>query len=82
MSIGGFIFGFDTGSVLFFIFVAPLQPSSSSSVNGVKDMKGYRETLNIPYIPPGANNSNETGSCNSDDDVETAAILVITFQTP
>ena len=44
-------------------------------------MKGYRETLNIPYSPPGANNSsNETGSCNSDDDVETAAILVTSSQ--
>lgn len=44
------------------VFVLPC-----SSINGVKDMVGYRRTLNL---------GNTTGSCGSEDDVETTAILV------
>ena len=44
------------------------------AINGVKDMEGYRHTLNLSAE---GNISNETGPCNtSQDDVETTAILV------
>lgn len=41
-------------------------------MNGVKDMVGYREALNLSYSLPG----NSSDSCSSEDDVETSAILV------
>lgn len=45
------------------------------SLNGVKDMVGYRMTLNLSYdsVSGGGNSSQ---SCNLLDDVETSAILV------
>ena len=47
-------------------------------MNGVKDMQGYRVALNLSYILPDGGNSSE--SCDSQDDVETGAILVIKYQ--
>ena len=49
-----------------------------SSLNGVKDMGGYRSALNISFMPSVSELGNETESCNSEDDAETAAILVST----
>ena len=43
-------------------------------MNGVKDMQGYRVALNLSYVLPDGGNSSE--SCDSQDDVETGAILV------
>ena len=48
----------------------------------MKEMKDFRHTFNISYIPIAvisSNASNETVSaarCSSDDDVETSALLV------
>lgn len=40
-------------------------------------MVGYRLALSLPYFPDIGNSSNGTAvSCNSQDDVKTAAILV------
>ena len=47
-----------------------------SSLNGVKDMRGYRSALNISFMPSVSELGNETESCNSEDDAGTAAILV------
>lgn len=42
-------------------------------MNGVKDMEGYRETVNLSWELGG---DNDTASCDSDDGVGTGAILV------
>ena len=49
----------------------------SSSINGVKDMKGYRQALNLSYQLPTlfGDNSSDVESCDSQDDVDTSAIL-------
>ena len=47
----------------------------SRFMNGVKDMEGYRMTLDLQYLPPPAP-GNSSKSCDSQDDVETGAILV------
>lgn len=54
-----------------------------SSMSGVMDMVGYRQTLNLSHSTTvdRENSSNTTGSesCDIRDDVETAAILVCYF---
>ncbi len=44
------------------------------SLNGVKDMVGYRMALNLSYTL--LNQDNSSQSCGFDDDVETSSILV------
>ena len=46
-----------------------------SSINGVTNMVGYRQALNLSYHSLGGNETQE--SCDANDDVETSAILVI-----
>ena len=46
-----------------------------SSMNGVTNMVGYRQALNLSYRSFGGNETQE--SCDAQDDVETSAILVI-----
>ncbi len=45
------------------------------SLNGIKDMVGYRMTLNLSYDTVGRDD-NSSRSCNFEDDVETSSILV------
>ncbi len=45
------------------------------SLNGIKDMVGYRMTLNLSYDTVGRDD-NSSLSCNFEDDVETSSILV------
>ncbi len=50
-----------------------------SSINGVKDMVGYRKTLNLSYdLDDRGGGGNSSQSCSFEDDVETSAILVST----
>ena len=51
------------------------------SMSGIQGMAGYRLALNLSYFPDSSNDSNSTAtSCDSQDDVETAAILVCLIQ--
>ena len=49
-------------------------------MSGVVDMVGYRQALNLSYssLEYGENDTEE--SCDADDDVQTAAILVSTIK--
>ena len=51
-------------------------PMIRRSINGVKDMAGYRQTLNLSFMPSAEGSGNASESCDSDDSVETTAILV------
>ena len=52
-----------------------------SSINGVKEMRGFRETFNISFNQEalGGLNMSDSGQCGSEDDVETSALLVCTW---
>lgn len=50
-----------------------------SSVNGVKEMPGYRVTFNISYTLSLSSGENGTEQCSSSDDVETSALLVCMY---
>lgn len=80
VSLSGFAFGYDVGSVrpskpLVTVGLLSIFPVYSA-LSGVMDMQDYRSTLNVSYLPPDSNPNSTTGSCDSQDDVETAAILV------
>ena len=53
--------------IFFFVYIR--------SMSGVKDMVGYRITLNLSYNSA-LDEHNSTQSCNFQDDAETSAILV------
>ena len=57
-------------SFYFYVFVCLF-----SSINGVKDMLGYRQALKLSYLSV-SEGDNSSESCNFEDDVETSAILV------
>lgn len=65
----------DTESFFFFIFFFIF---FVSSINGVKEMQGFRETFNISFTQEalGGLNVTEGVQCGSEDDVETSALLV------
>ena len=56
-----------------------------SSINGVKEMPGFRETFNISFNQDAMGGVNATDGasvqCGSEDDVETSALLVGQLQT-
>ena len=56
-----------------------------SSINGVKEVRGFRQTFNISYttviVSSSLSQKNDTATatqCSSEDDVETSALLVPT----
>ena len=55
-----------------------MSSSWHSSINGVKEMRGFRETFNIGFDGEASDDLNVTDNsqCDSDDDVETSALLV------
>ena len=58
--------------------VTSLRTLFVSSINGVKEMQGFRETFNISFTQEGLGGLNVTEGihCGSEDDVETSALLV------
>lgn len=47
-----------------------------SSMSGVTDMVGYRQTLNLSYHSLDYDSNDTQESCDAEDDVKTSAILV------
>ena len=53
-----------------------------SSINGVKEMHGFRNAFNITFNQKVEDNQTYGAQCASTDDVETSALMVCTIHCP
>ena len=77
---GGFMFGYDIGYDLFVHLFTDMSLYSSIHpfrvINGVKDMDGFRETMNLTKVDEFTNNSNDSEmSCAGSDQNENALLV-------
>ena len=77
---GGFMFGYDIGydpfvhsyiDMSLYLSIHPFRV-----INGVKDMDGFRETMNLTKVDEFTDNSNDSGlSCTGSDQNENALLV-------